>query len=382
MASEDRRFVVMEEDRAIPGGVATLDESGKLAAEQRPSYTVPQVEGLDKAISSLSDEVEALQTVKQDKLTGLPGQLIGIGEDGTAQATVYPSNKSLLDNWYFVGGGSQQGGGQFPINQRGQKEYTTNGISVYSIDRWKKTYTQLFIESDGLKLVRSGDAGSYHFYQCIEPSRIPAGRTITFSIYVKQITGTFRFGLIVDNVEALQYSPYLTSPGVYTVTAEMPDGINLLIPSIYMEPNAEMKLAAAKLELGSVQTLAHKEGDTWVLNDPPPNYAQELLKCQRYYWKSDAEFFAKDPVEVGDGNQYIGVNVKFPVRMRARPAVTLVSVNGTPNILSSWWTRDDTSISPIVIDSTLTDEGFDGMRVNGATSTGVYSFRVIENAEL
>ena len=30
----------------------------------------------------------------------------------------YYSNENLLDNWYFAGGGSQQGGGQFPINQR------------------------------------------------------------------------------------------------------------------------------------------------------------------------------------------------------------------------------------------------------------------------
>ncbi len=46
---------------------------------------------------------------------------------------------------------------------------------------------------------------------------------------------------------------------------------------------AKIRLYAAKLETGSVQTLAHKEGDTWVLNDPPPDYGQELAKCQRYY---------------------------------------------------------------------------------------------------
>ena len=44
-----------------------------------------------------------------------------------------------------------------------------------------------------------------------------------------------------------------------------------------------VKIQAAKLELGPVQTLAHKEGDTWVLNDPPPNKALELAKCQRYF---------------------------------------------------------------------------------------------------
>ena len=43
-----------------------------------------------------------------------------------------------------------------------------------------------------------------------------------------------------------------------------------------------LDIKAMKLELGPVQTLAHKEGDTWVLNDPPPNKALELAKCQKY----------------------------------------------------------------------------------------------------
>ena len=42
--------------------------------------------------------------------------------------------RNLLDNWYFVGGGSQQGGGQFPINQRGE---TSRSGSGGFIDRWK-----------------------------------------------------------------------------------------------------------------------------------------------------------------------------------------------------------------------------------------------------
>ena len=45
-------------------------------------------------------------------------------------------------------------------------------------------------------------------------------------------------------------------------------------------------LLAAKLELGPVQTLAHQDASgNWVLNDPPPNKALELLKCQRYFCK-------------------------------------------------------------------------------------------------
>ena len=42
-------------------------------------------------------------------------------------------------------------------------------------------------------------------------------------------------------------------------------------------------LLAAKLELGLVQTLTHRDASgNWVLNDPSPDPALELLKCQRY----------------------------------------------------------------------------------------------------
>lgn len=47
-----------------------------------------------------------------------------------------------------------------------------------------------------------------------------------------------------------------------------------------MVGGASVTMKAAKLELGSEQTLAHKDSTgNWVLNDPPPNKELELLKC-------------------------------------------------------------------------------------------------------
>ena len=37
-----------------------------------------------------------------------------------------------------------------------------------------------------------------------------------------------------------------------------------------------------KLELGSVQTLAHQENGVWVLNEIP-DYGEQLARCQRYF---------------------------------------------------------------------------------------------------
>ena len=41
------------------------------------------------------------------------------------------------------------------------------------------------------------------------------------------------------------------------------------------------KILAAKLELGPTQTLAHREGDKWVLNEVP-DYGEQLRRCLRY----------------------------------------------------------------------------------------------------
>lgn len=87
----------------------------------------------------------------------------------------------------------------------------------------------------------------------------------------------------------------------------------------------ELTLIAAKLELGPVQTLAHQDADgNWVLNDPPPNFQQELAKCQRYYWKSETSSkryatscFKLD--RISGTNVRLENTVSCPVTMSTRP---------------------------------------------------------------
>ena len=59
-----------------------------------------------------------------------------ISSAASSTTPVYGKGINMLDNWYFVGGGSQQGGHQLPINQRGQTTYTGSS-TFWSIDRWK-----------------------------------------------------------------------------------------------------------------------------------------------------------------------------------------------------------------------------------------------------
>lgn len=89
--------------------------------------------------------------------------------------------------------------------------------------------------------------------------------------------------------------------------------------------NDSIKLLAAKLELGPVQTLAHKEGDEWILNDPPPNYQQELAKCQRY----QVELLGKNQsgwvvIGMGDGRatNRVFIYIPLPVPLKGTPTIS------------------------------------------------------------
>ena len=87
---------------------------------------------------------------------------------------------------------------------------------------------------------------------------------------------------------------------------------------------ADAVLTAAKLELGSVQALAHQDADgAWVLNEVP-DYAEQERRCMRYLLRQKTtgkEMFA---AMVGStGRMYF--SVPLPVPMRTAPAVTVLA---------------------------------------------------------
>lgn len=159
------------------------------------------------------------------------GMYVIPGDGGGGSPGGSCSNVNILDNWYFAN----------PINQYGAVSYTSATRSNgYTIDRWKLLSGSLTVGSDGVTLDGT-------FVQILE-NPLPDGKT-TATV----LTDTGPIDAQYDN-----------SSRTFTVTA------------------TGRKLIAAKLELGSTQTLCHKEDEVWVLNDPPPNPAEELAKCQRY----------------------------------------------------------------------------------------------------
>ena len=255
---------------------------------------------------SVATTAGTVAAAKQPKLTGQPGQVVGFGTDGTAVAVPGWSNPNLLDNWYFVD----------PVNQRGQTEYTAAG---YTIDRWKLHNGKLTLNENGaITSLVNTDSGMNRnvFAQLIENYSNFVGKTLTFSVLAEDINGTVTVTAYESGTKASYTGNAISSDGLSTVTFTISDDAAPTEFRVHtlLSASGSFRPIAAKLELGPVQTLAHKEGDTWVLNDPPPNKALELAKCQRYFRRTN--IFACT-------NESGYCTIPFGNTMRAIPSVTV-----------------------------------------------------------
>lgn len=256
-------------------------------------------------------------------------------DSGLATRAIRPN---LLDNAYFVGGGSQQNGGQFPINQRGETTYKrTTEYLGYCIDRWiqrdnNRNGQGITLQSDGLAINFSGN-GIQGISQAIEdPSKL-LGKTVTFSVLFGSRTGRMWIGLWwsataglqTTSIRTLEVSSALPSVTV-TLPASIPSGSSYLNVSImtYAGNTPTAKILAAKLELGGTQTLAHQESGVWVLNDIP-NYLQELERCQRFYYnaiKIPVNGYGKCGLAIATSTSALTMVLPLPVSMRTTPTLT------------------------------------------------------------
>ena len=220
-------------------------------------------------------------------LTGTPtAPTASDGDNTTKIATTEFVQKTVsrytrenhLDNWYFVGGGSNVAYGKFPINSRGSSSYTTSG---YCIDRW---YYK--VNSTGtLSLTASGVS-------------IPDGNDLRQLLYASEYLGkkvvfTVYSSLGLNSVVADIPSTY---PGGYSLIAQNLDGkISIAFDisnSIHVNITGNQTVYAAKLEVGGEQSLAHQESGSWVLNELP-KFTEQLFDCQTAFDDSNDKYSGK-----------------------------------------------------------------------------------------
>lgn len=227
----------------------------------------------------------------------------------------WPSNPNLLDNWYFVD----------PINQ---KEITTitGSWDTQTIDRWEIEGSQLTVTvmDDGVLLENTHETETATLCQTFETRLTHVGGNYTISVLAEDVVGTVRFRCEDNGGSWTWYFSDVLTDGLSFKTETFgnvnPDTSLSFV--INLAPGASVKLKAAKLELGSVQTLAHQDADgSWVLNDPPPNKALELAKCQRY----QAVIRANLATGISNGTTFYAP-CALPASLRARPTVTFQGV--------------------------------------------------------
>ena len=227
-------------------------------------------------------------------------------EETIAEHYRYMSGTQILINANF----------RNPINQRNQLKYTSTG---YAIDMWRlNTFGDGFAEllpGVGIRLKSGPNATSAAgFNQRFEANLL--GCIVTLSALDTQNRLLTVTSSILTDSSNWQVSKSETDFGWIGLKY---NGNNIFEFAITSLDNT---IVAAKLELGPFQTLAHKEGSKWVLNDPPPDYATELAKCQRY--QVPIKGWVAYPATWVDTNE-VNCLIPTPAQMRTAPALQNLS---------------------------------------------------------
>ena len=265
-------------------------------------------------------------------LTGQPAQVDQL--DHTAQQiddglniARGVSNPNLLDNWYFANPVDQRGGYVVPpgttyynagsgtvagttvayytvksidtngnatfaidgtdywCNGKGVRGYTSAG---YGIDRWKLNGVDNGVPVylvDTHEFINNSTSGYAQTVQIIpyDFAKNFVGKTVTMSVLFDDgFSGETFFELQEFNTwTRIAFQSVTTVNQVVSVTFTMPSISNNI--QFYVGTRGNCKPIAAKLELGSQQTLAHQdENGNWQLNEIP-DYGEQLARCQRYF---------------------------------------------------------------------------------------------------
>lgn len=262
-----------------PGQVLAKESDADYAAE----WVDPPATGVQRVNGVLPDDTGNVD-VSLGTQAGLPvftgeGGVLEAAGIGEAAALLGYSKRNLLDNWDF----------RNPVNQRGKTSYTGG---VYTVDRWKNSFTsqqQTEIVSKGIKVgmqesgTLSAAADLTQWYDNIAGL---LGKQVTLSAMIEETTAANAGILLIayDSANAamgMTQSEPATGPGLVSITAVIPETAARISATLRGldkrngDPNTAYTIfSAAKLELGPISTLA---------NDGPADYGEELAECLRYF---------------------------------------------------------------------------------------------------
>lgn len=220
---------------------------------------------------------------------------------------------NLFDNAYFLR----------PVNQRGETSY--NDTFVYTVDRWQTgEHMQVDVGAGGITLTGNSNITQSYLFQRIERLFVAQ---YTISILFEGNTSIVALTNNATDRGIVQIASTESDAGLLSLTWRQDVEVDQSQGYFRINCPGRAKILAAKLELGPTQTLAHKEGDKWVLNEVP-DYGEQLRRCQRYQFEVFDRTFAGQgylaQVKAIDSTQAYGV-LPTPVTMREDGIPALVT---------------------------------------------------------
>lgn len=250
--------------------------------------------------------------------------------------------------------------------------YMGNG---YTVDRWMIDVQSINVVDNGLTLNNALD-----MFQRCEGNTMNRllGRTVTLSLLTadnRLFYGTMT--LPSDRKSGGEFvTAYTDANGALQCYIDGTDNSNIdQIFRIYTKTT--VTIFAAKLELGPTQTLAHREGDRWVLNEVP-DYGEQLRRCQRYCRVYKAGEYLPCLAYAENDGWYLSASM-YIGNMRTTP------INNLGSELSCSVSNIDGGTS---IDKTITNWGIVGstiqrLRISGGDKTpGPFPYNVMPKQDL
>lgn len=240
---------------------------------------------------------------------------LGLQSELTFTSTPSANNKVVCQNDLPSGGGSNRNlldNPWFSINQRSdtvQSNLLFDG--QYHIDRWQTNNNlnqRWNWNKNSIYMDCTYGTGFGQIVQQFERFPLKEGQKFTLSVLygdgvIKSITATY------SETISEYYTPTYSNSfaGLYCVPSS-----NYYTVYFRCNEGGRASLLALKLEIGTESTLAL---------DVAPNYTEELLKCQRYYYPLSGKEF------MGFKSSNYEVKVPLPTEMRTTPTISLTGTS-------------------------------------------------------
>ncbi len=260
----------------------------------------------------------------------------GLQVDNSVDYANANSNRNLLDNPFFT------------INQR---SFTSGSTVAYTVDRWKNNTSGSTVSlSSGVISIPANCV----FLQLMDTDLYASlvGKTVTLSVMYSD--GNIESGSIT-----------VPSSGATYASGTPRLAMNGTSKSFYCYPNSAISVKAFKLELGSYSTL---------INDVPPDYGEELAKCQYYY--REIKCTTTGYAMIGFATAATAFQACLPYTMRVRPSITY---SGS---LTAYYAGGNSAVTAVAANAEFTNSIQVAFTTTGLTAGSIVALAMGSGAKL